>query len=417
MRVASRAVSCTSTAATRSLGALGATLVGAAIGVPALAFMLNPQALMGPALLVAVALFAAGVAVSALARGRASAGVLRPGAPGVIELGDALTMKSDTISRTFTAADVLDGWREEHGAVHQVVAQLVSGETLAVQVDDATTADAVLGALGVAPHQRAVTLRVGSMRSPWERVVAAIFAALGAVAAIPLIFAFVIVLAHVVVGTEDADPYSLFVATLLMSGALGVFLGATRMLGVRTVRIGRDGVSMKLGLSPARFVSFRGMSISQAGRRVSLSSGTTSVRFPTTGVAEAKAIVARVEEGRRAFHERAAQRAELLSRQGRPLDAWRASLADLARAEDYRTGLGPDDLVAIVEDAASFPDERVAAATVLAALPSDDRRSKRVRVAVVATVDPKLRIALERALDGVIDESALAAAEARHGGA
>jgi hypothetical protein len=354
------------------------------------------------AVLFGAATMVVGMALLMADRGRPVAGVLRAGPAGTVTIDDAAVHLP---SQRVNGADVIDGWREEHGSIQQVVMQLASGDILTIRVPDTRTGDALLDAVSVGMRKRAVTLRIGGVDGALRRAVLAIFSAVGALFAVPITIGMLgLLFAGVFTGA-------------LVTGAMAlpawvVFIVAARMLGIRTIRIGRDGVTSKLDLTPARFVPYRGMHVARERRAIELSSGLMRARFRTSSVREAIAIAARIEEARAAYHERAALRADLLARQGKPLDQWREQLRLLVAHDGYRSGLGPAELVAIVEDPSIAPDERVAAATALSTLPDRDR--KRLRAAVDTTVDPKLRIALEQALEGVIDEDALDAARARH---
>lgn len=362
-------------------------------------------------LLCAAIAFVVAVATSATYRGESVAGRRHYGPAASVDVDPSgIRVRGVTIR----AADVIEGFREEYGARHQVVLQLPR-ETWAIEVSNAVDADALLDAVGVGLFQRAITLQIGSITSRAARAAIALFSALGALFAVPLTLLFVLALAGVVVGVHGWDVASAGISFALMSVAWGVFLGGARLLGVRTLRIGRDGVAVKLGLAPAAFVPYRGMVVERTGRVLSIAAGLAKARLPTTGVPEAIALARRIEEARAAFDARSAMRAELLARQGRPLDAWRDAIRKLAVADGYRDGIGRDDLLAIVEDPSALPDERVAAASALGALPDEPRVRTRLAAAIATTVEPKLRVALERAVDGVIDEGALDAAIARRG--
>lgn len=383
--------------------ALAWALVVSAILLPMIAFATGSSDLLMGAFTLSAPIFVIAVAISASNRGEAVAGRRHRGRAMALDVGAESVRLGD---ETFRAAEVIEGFREEYGARHQVVLQLPR-ETLAIETSNATDADAILDAMGVGVFQRAVTLQIGAITSPVARAAIAITGAIAALVSIPLVLLFVLSFASVVVGTTGWDWAAVGISFALMCVGLGAFLGAARLLGVRTLRVGRDGVAVKLGLAPASFVPFRGMTIERKGRVLRFQAGVASAALPTTGVPEATALASRVEEARSAYDARAAVRAELLSRQGRPLDAWREAVRKLASIDNYREGIGRDDLLAIVEDPSALPDERIAAASALGALPDEPRVKKRLGAAIATTAEPRLRVALERAVEGVIEEAAL----------
>jgi hypothetical protein len=78
---------------------------------------------------------------------------------------------------------------------------------------------------------------------------------------------------------------------------------------------------------------------------------------------------------------------------------WLELLRETTRREDYReSSVTADALWPVVEDAAIDPAERVAAAVALR--PSLDAGGKsRLRIAAESTLSPRVRVALQAALD------------------
>lgn len=411
MRLESPSVARISAHTARRMRALSWLLVTVAIVAPAAATIGS----VTPDVLWASVWFGAGtfilaVAIAAWFHGGAVAGRRHRGRPAVLEVeANGLRLGDETVR----AADVIEGFCEEYGAHRQVVLQLAH-ETWAIEVQSAADGDGILDAVGVGLFQRAVTLQIGAITTRAGRAAIAIVVAVAALFALPLTLIFVLAFAGVVLSVQGWEwPHALG-SFVFLAIALGVTLGGVRMLGVRTLRIGRDGVAVKLGLAPAAFVPFRGMLVERQGRVLTMTAGLARAALPTTGVDEATALGRRIEEARSAFDARSAVRAELLARHGRPLDAWREDIRRLAVADGYRDGIGRDDLLSIVEDPSALPDERLAAASALGALPDEPRVRVRLAAAIATTVEPKLRVALERAVEGVIDEGLLEDAIARH---
>ena len=97
---------------------------------------------------------------------------------------------------------------------------------------------------------------------------------------------------------------------------------------------------------------------------------------------------------------------------GRTAAEWRVHLRGLIDVHgDYRAAaVGPLELAALTADASAPADVRVGAAVALSVLPNDNPERARVRVAIDTAANPVLRVALERALDGEVDEALLARA-------
>lgn len=102
-----------------------------------------------------------------------------------------------------------------------------------------------------------------------------------------------------------------------------------------------------------------------------------------------------------------------LMREGRPLDDWKASLAELAKPGGFRDArLSSSDFEQILGDAAGSAEQRLGAAIALRATKSPEAES-RIRVAAEASANPRVRIALERISNGEdADESIEAALQA-----
>lgn len=126
---------------------------------------------------------------------------------------------------------------------------------------------------------------------------------------------------------------------------------------------------------------------------------------------EAQLLVWHIERAKAAHDRRTQVGLGLLARNGRPLDAWCAELRVLTAAQGYRSpAASPGELAAIAEDPRVPPDQRIGAVFSLAALPPDAPERMRVRLAIETTAHPALRVVLEQAVEGQIDEAALAAA-------
>lgn len=95
--------------------------------------------------------------------------------------------------------------------------------------------------------------------------------------------------------------------------------------------------------------------------------------------------------------------------------AWKERLAELAKpTQDYRgSQLGKAGLLEVVEDPGTTPQQRVAAAYALSQL--DDAPKHRIRVAAQSCADDDLRIALEEAARGELENERIERAMMRFG--
>jgi hypothetical protein len=122
------------------------------------------------------------------------------------------------------------------------------------------------------------------------------------------------------------------------------------------------------------------------------------------------ALATRIQEAREASHRTFDGAAlELLDRRGRTVAAWREALARIThRSGDYRSSvLESADLAQVIEDVSAPAERRIGAALALAALPGDPELKLRVRVAAQASANETMRVALERALSGRLEEGDL----------
>jgi hypothetical protein len=124
-------------------------------------------------------------------------------------------------------------------------------------------------------------------------------------------------------------------------------------------------------------------------------------------VAQITAALARYREAASALL--GAERA--LARGSRSIAEWRDAMS---RTKAYReTHLGSEELLAVVENPRAGIDQRLGAALALGALPDQpgafDRR-ERIREAIASSANPRVRVALECAVAGALDDATYDAA-------
>lgn len=197
---------------------------------------------------------------------------------------------------------------------------------------------------------------------------------------------------------------------LAMSVVLvGVLAALTLLLAPMRVEVGADGVMLSW-LGTRRFVSHgdvEGVTTKLAGGssaevvQLSLANGRTVV-IPTNGADSAAwragSLVERILDARAVFRRTAVEPQVLLQRGHRPHAAWVRALR-AREVVDWRSPAVQNDVLwRVIEDASASPVERAAAAVALGRELTPDER-ERLGHAAHATAVPKLRIALETAVD------------------
>lgn len=221
---------------------------------------------------------------------------------------------------------------------------------------------------------------------------------------------------------HSEGPVLVWVLLLLGSLLLSMLL----MMQTR-VLVGADGIELRW-LWQKRFLAFReiarvvtyenGWALSKSsGVKVVLESG-ESVRLAIINQRKlhdnALMLRERIDEARSAYRAGGTETAAaLLGRERRGVAQWITSLRALGAGAnaDMRTAPIPRErLFRVVEDPALDPTSRAAAAVALGTELDDDGRA-RLRAAAKATVEPKLRFAIEKAADAsAVEDGAIEAA-------
>lgn len=415
-----------------------AVSAAALVIVPAVAMVLGSS--LGIVLVVVLglpALLGAVHGLASLAIGQLDAG--RRLAPGSVEVREGalhVHVPSAYLRREIPLADVVQGFVE---GPDLVLIATRDEETVVVRAVDSAAAGQLLAACGVTAAERVmrVPLASAATRIPGGRVLGWL--------AIALVFVGMVaggvVLggeAHRVLGAPDLPGGLLLVvgvSVLALLGALGLLL--VRAVSRREAVVGTDGLVVR-GTFSRQLVPFsdvarvvrdrRGVRIACRGARDVLLRTLGAEQRPlrdtdpppgaARSAAEARrdALLDRIRAAMALHAEGEARRVGLeeLDRRGRPLAVWRADLQRLlARETDYRrAGLTPADLGAAIEDASAPPGRRIAATVALFGVAPDDAR-RRARNAAQAAADDDLRVALEKAAEGEIDEGVVATEERR----
>ncbi|MBI2392301.1 MAG: hypothetical protein HYV09_22120 [Deltaproteobacteria bacterium] len=367
----------------------------------------------GVSLLASFVTFLVAGVVALAFQGGTALGVRRGGEPGAISVTtgcvharvDDRELEERVVSglrEELPVPDELPSTIDPPATTHQVLLELHSGDTLAVTVRDAEQADALLDAAGVGLRQRAIGLRVGRVDMTLARVVIASIFVGSLLLAVPAVLLLVLVFDSRTGGRDVA-------AAVVAACVLGVVL-SRGALAVQTVRLGSDGVLVQSSRVFRTFVPFAGMKLRRVDWRVGLRSGTRTASIVARSAEQAERILQRIELAKQDFERREHFGASVLARNGRSLAEWRRELHALVLDQGYRAPISRAELAAIAEDPGSARDQRIAAVLALSASAQDDAERARLRVAVDTTVDPKLRLALERAYEDELVEALVDAA-------
>jgi hypothetical protein len=303
--------------------------------------------------------------------------------------------------RVIPHASIESAWtlRESDGA--RVELQLDNGDVFSATTATPDEATAVLDAAAVDPSRRALRMPLGG---------AATRIGVGLVAAIPAACA------------SSAVAVAVDGLLRLPSAALGFLIftlftvgiaAAVRLFSPPVVSVGRDGLSVRGGYA-SWFVTFGEIGHVVYGRNevtLLLRDGRTR-RIATYGATAARreALYARIAAGVEASRATLDLSARLatLDRNGRPVEEWRAALVDLTDARDgYRhTDLTRAEVQGALDDPNASPERRIGAAYALAAMDPDGGVT-RVRVVAETVANEPVRVALERAAEGTLDEASL----------
>jgi hypothetical protein len=306
--------------------------------------------------------------------------------------------------RTIARSRVRAGWTVRDGARYRAELRARGGNVLSTTCESEAEANAVLDAAGVAADRRALTLQLGG---PLVNV----GIALSSVVPSSCVSGVLVATLGSLLPASASAAMGFLMFTLI---AAGMPL-ALKLFGPPSVQVGRDGVSVRAGLRQW-FVSFSDLvGVRSTGVAISLSLRDGRVRtIPTIGTRAAlrDALVERIQAGISQTESTIdlSARLAVLDRAGRSLEAWTDALRTVATDEDYRhSGLSRDELLAVLDDPHAPPERRIAATFALAHL-DKGKAVERVRVVLESTAHEPVRVALERAAEGSLDEESLAAA-------
>jgi hypothetical protein len=296
-------------------------------------------------------------------------------------------------------------------AARSVILQLANGAECWLDFEDQAAAEKVLAHAGLDAGKRAVVAPLRGMLGAFTRG----------------LLAFLVSLTIFTVLFGMLSRGGMVWAAMLAAVSFTAIW--VRLYGYPRVVVGTDGIRL-IGRLVPRFVSFgelRGAAFTQStahgnylmpGVRLTFKDGRTLL-LPTiaqSGDAE-QALVRRIQAGMDAYAREGKDRVlNALERGGRPVAEWKAELLRVAQKEaGFRDqAFGPEDFERVLSDPRAGADRRLGAAIALRGL--DENAGPRIREAAATSANVKLRVALEKAAEGEVDEEALAdALEAQRG--
>lgn len=276
---------------------------------------------------------------------------------------------------------------------------LTNRDELVLRVPSIAAGDALVAALGLDPHQR----RTDVVWNPWRRRALAGGTALGLTATL---FVTLVTLAE---GSAMGVPlfFLMTVVPFLVASAAaramrnGVSLGRAGVVAreaLRTRQLGFDDV-----------VAIR--HVGESAQLVREGAEPFVVSLKGLDASVAKQLVERMAQGLSRFRDLVGSRADIFARGERDFATWKEEVRRLlTEAVGFRgPALRPEDALRVVEDPDADPEARVGAALALMAVGGDDDKL-RVRVAAETTLAPRVRVALEAASEGDVDEDVIEAA-------
>lgn len=280
---------------------------------------------------------------------------------------------------------------------------LANGDLLRLSLDTVEDGDAIVDALALGPGQRRLVFG-------WARLFNRILSAFGGYffTSIPLLS-----LGMALKGTVAYLPLSFAWLVLPFFAA-----GWAARLWRREVVAGTDGVQARIGprRDSFRFAAVTSMTVEPGGVVFEVDGEKVVIPLDMDDRQQARALAHRLELAWEHFQSSAGSGgAERFLRKGLSLEEWRARLGRLIRgaATMREAPLRIEDALGVLEDPEADPEARAGAALALAAVGSEEER-RRVRVAVESTTSPKVRVALDAALEGELEEELLEAARAEH---
>lgn len=332
--------------------------------------------------------------------------------PGRVELLESgFHLQREGEEELHVASENVDtGWCEAGTQGPSLVLRLRTGSVVALELADEDSRKALMDRVGLPVTARAERMRLGR-EDPAGRTIAAFLLGPVALFGVPLLLGALGMLLASAMGT--VHPL-MVLSTAIPAVPIGLLtFWLAKKLVPSWISVGTDGVLVqKIRRRFLPFGDLKGVRVDGGPVYFSIvfeRKGGKALRVPAASAAQAQAVAGHVNEALDAFESR--RRTALidgLERGDKDLGEWRRSLRGLLEDSGYRSqSLGKEDLLRVVEDPGQPARMRVAAAVALEpqAGPGEKRR---IRVAAEACASPKMRVALEEAAEGEVEDGTLA---------
>ena len=331
--------------------------------------------------------------------------------------GDVLVVERYDRTERFPCTDVLEGWLSPQPFAEEtlIVLRLRGGRRLVARCTDLPGARALLRAAKVSVEQRLLEVPLGSLASASGN--GPILHLLGPV----LLGFFMLAMAAPVLSAGKVTLESVativgyVLACVAATAALAHYIAPGRAI------VGADGVRVAR-LFSRKFVPYERL------REVSTLLGPVVLEtadgelvlhtrsFIRDAPGSREALAARLRDAIQVFRrERLAEvKLELFARKGLRVAAWKEQVRRVSQGgADYRSVvLESEEIARVAEDPSAPAERRIGAVLSLSGRALDPALRERLRIAAGASANPRLRVALDRALDGDLVDDDLEELEA-----
>lgn len=328
---------------------------------------------------------------------------------GKLEIGhDAIRVTRGDARTLIPRSEITDGWIEKDDEDTLLIARTRSNMVVAAHFDELEAAKRALQEAGLDARQRVLRVELasrasiepaGTQRGLFYVLAGVFFAFVGAA----------IGLFGVVFDGPNSRGAGVGVAVFLVAAFL-LFRNARRIFATPWVTVGTEGVTVEAS-SSRRFIPFSQVQKARVlpngvrleGANVTLFTGPAS----DPKVERRDVLVARIREAMRSSSDATAEVLAKLERRGRDVATWRRDVKKMLEGDEgYRSRVVDfEEVASVLNDGNASPEHRLGAALALA---GNDR--SKLRVALDACAHRPLRVALEKALDGELDDEAFAEA-------
>ena len=331
--------------------------------------------------------------------------------------GDMLVVERYDRTDRFPCAEVLEGWLSPQPSADEtlIVLRLRGGRRLVARCTDLAGARAVLRATKVSVEQRLLEVPLGSLASASGN--GPILHLLGPVLLGFFVLAFgaPVLSAGKVTFESVATIAGYVLACVAATAALAHYIAPGRAI------VGADGVRVARLFSRklVPYERLREVSTSLGAVVLETTDGEVVLHtrsFVRDAPGSREALAARLQDAIQVFRgERLAEvKLELFARKGLRVAAWREQVRRVSQGgADYRSVVvESEDIARVAQDPSAPAERRIGAVLSLSGRALDSALRERLRIAAGASANPRLRVALERALDGELDDDDLVGLEA-----